>query len=177
MKKGLIISVGLILLLVLWYWTEEKDYFKADYNDLTSSETSVFESDSNPTMIYVSHFGDKNYIFPRQPVDKVKLFQNTPFVSSLTSKTLKSEFTTDLVDFFNDSTNFDWGETTWTYRESEYILRFYNNDRIVGKVYLCLEGCGMTDTKPFTPNVKFGGLNDEGQTELESIINDNQKWE
>jgi hypothetical protein len=177
MKIGLIGLVGLIVLLGLWYWTEERDYFRADYNDLSLTETSVFGAESNPTMIYVSHFGDKKYLFPRHPVNKVKIFQNTPFISSLTSKTLKEEFTTDFVDFFNDSTNFDWGETTWSYRESEYILRFYNNDKIVGKIYLCLDGCGMTESRPFTPNVKFGGLTDEGQRKLEREIHDKQKWE
>ncbi|WKZ58815.1 MAG: hypothetical protein QY309_13160 [Cyclobacteriaceae bacterium] len=177
MKKGLIGLVGLIILLGLWYWTEESDYFRADYNDLTLEETSVFEAEPDPTMIYRSHIGNKKYEFPRQTVDKVKIFQNTPFISSLTSKTLKEKFTTDFVNFFNDSTNFDWGETTWSYRGSEYILRFYSNDKIVGKIYLCLDGCGMTDSRPFTPNMKFGGLTNEGQEKLELIINDNQKWE
>lgn len=177
MKKEIVLIVGLLLLLGLWYWTEESDYFRADYNDLTAKETSIFEAESDPTMIYASYFGDKKYTFPRQNVNKVKLFRNSPFIGSLTSKTLKKEFNSNLVDFFNDSTNFDWSETTWSYRDSEYILRFYNDDRIAGKIYLCLDKCGMTDTRPFTPNVKFGGLTDEGQRKLESIINDNQKWE
>jgi hypothetical protein len=68
-------------------------------------------------------------------------------------------------------------ETTWSHRESEYLLRFYNGSKVVGKIYLCLDKCGMTDTRPFTPNVKFGGLSDKGQKKLESIINDKQKWE
>lgn len=177
MKKGLIGLVGLIVLLGLWYWTEDSDYFRADYKDLTSTETSIFEAESDPTTIYRTYFGDKKYEFPRQTVDKVKIFRNTSFISSLTAKTLKEEFTADIVNFFNDSTNFDWGETTWSYRESEYILRFYNNEKVVGKIYLCLDGCGMTDSRPFTPNMKFGGLTDEGQRKLELEINDKQKWE
>jgi hypothetical protein len=35
----------------------------------------------------------------------------------------------------------------------------------------------MIDTKPFTPNVKFGGLTNEGQKRLEPIIDDKTKWE
>jgi len=177
MKKILLILFGTILLLTIWFVTEERDYFNSDYNDLTSIETSIFEAESDPTRIYISHFGEDKYRFPRQHVDKVKLFNNKPFVGTLTSKTLKTEYNSDLVDFFNDSTNFDWGETTWTYRESEYILRFYKDDKIVGKIYLCLDKCGMTDTRPFTPNVKFGGLTDNGQKKLEYFLTDEKKWE
>jgi hypothetical protein len=177
MKKGLKIIVGLILLLSLWYWTEQNDYFRADYNDLTSQETAKFEAEPNPTMIYVSHFGDSKYMFPRQNVDKIKLFKNIPFIESLTSRTLKKEFNSDIVNFFNDSTNFDWGETTWSYSESEYILRFYNNEKVVGKMYLCLDKCGMTESRPFTPNTKFGGLTSDGQKEIKEILTDTKRWE
>ena len=157
--------------------TEQNDHFKANYNDLTQTEQSKFKRESDLTMIYVSHFGVDKYIFPRQTVDKVKLFTNKPFIGTLTSKTLKQEFNLDIINFFNDSTNFDWGETTWSYRESEYILRFYSDGKIVGKIYLCLDKCGMTETRPFTPNVKFGGLTDDGQKKLESTVMDKQKWE
>lgn len=177
MKKILIIIFGAILLLTLWFLAEENDYFETDYKDLTHAEKSVFSSESNPTMIFVSHFGDDKYVFPRQNVDQVKLYTNKPFIETLTSKTLKQEFNSDIINFFNDPTNFDWGETTWSYRESEYILRFFNDGKIVGKIYLCLDKCGMIETRPFTPNVKFGRLTDTGQKKLESMLNDNQKWE
>jgi hypothetical protein len=128
-------------------------------------------------MIYVSHFGDDKYMFPRQKVDKIKLFKNKPFLGTLTSRTLREEFNSDIIKFFNDSTNFGWGETTWFHSDSQYILRFYNEGKIVGKIYLCLDKCGMIDTKPFTPNVKFGGMTNEGQKRLESIIDDKIKWD
>jgi hypothetical protein len=176
MKKISILILGTFLLLVLWFLTEMNDYFRTDYRDLTETEEAEFRRESDPTMIYVSHFGDDKYIFPRQNVDKIKLFINKPFIATLTSKTLKQEFKPEIINFFNDSTNFHWSETTWSYRESEYILRFYNDGTIVGKIYLCLDKCGMTETRPFTPNVKFGGLTDEAQKKLESIIVDRQKW-
>jgi hypothetical protein len=177
MKKILVIILGTTLLLTLWFVTEENDYFNTDYKDLTSIEEAEFIGEPNPTMMYVSHFGDEKYIFPRQNVDKIKLFNNKPLLGTLTSRTLRKEVNSDIIKFFNDSTNFWWGETTWLHSDSQYILRFYNEDKIVGKIYLCLDKCGMIDTKPFTPNVKFGGLTNEGQKRLESIIDDKTKWE
>jgi hypothetical protein len=174
MKKILIIIIGTTALLTLWYWTEENDYFNADYKDLTEDEELTFTRESNPTSIYIQHFGDKEFIFPRTPVDKIKLFKNKPFIASLTSKTLKKEFNSDIVNFFNDSTNFGWGETTWSRNESEYILRFYDKDKVVGKIYLCLNECGWIETRPFTPNVKFGQLTNG---EIERIIKDEEKWD
>lgn len=177
MKKILLIALGSIAFLVIWFLTEENDYFISDYKDLTLNEKSEFTKEPNPTLSYISHFGDPEFLFPRQEVDKIKIFENKPIIGTFTSKTLNKKFNTDLIQFFNDSTNFWWGETTWLYRESEYILRFYSEDKIVGKIYLCLDNCGMIDTKPFTPNVKFGGLTNEGQKKLESIIEDKYKWD
>jgi len=177
MKKVLLLTVGLIIILGLWYWTEQKDYFISDYKDFSSDEMLEWDSVSDPTIVYRSHIGDDKYKFPRQNVDKIKLFENKPIIGTLTSKTLKKDLNLEVINFFNDSTNFDWGEITWSFRESEYILRFYNEDKIVGKIYLCLEGCGMIATWPFTPNMKFGGLTNEGQKRLESILTDKKNWD
>jgi hypothetical protein len=176
MKRIILLTLGTSLLLTGWYMTEERDYFKAAFNDLTALEVSVFTS-ANPTQIYIEHFSDDNFMFPRQKVDKIKLFQNKPLLGTLTSKTLKQEFNPDVIEFFNDPTNFSWEETTWSVDESEYILRFYNQDKIVGKIYLCLNDCGRIETRPFTPNVKFGGLTDIGQRTLETMLHDKKKWE
>jgi hypothetical protein len=177
MKKVLLLTGGLILIFGLWYWTERQDYFISDYKDFSPNELPGFDSVSDPTFVYKTHIGDERYKFPGQHVDKVKLFENKPFLGTLTSKTLKKEFNQEMVKFFNDSTNFRWSETTWSLRESEYILRFYNEGKIIGKIYLCLEGCGMTATWPFTPNTKFGGLTTEGKERLESMLTNKKNWD
>ena len=168
---------GLILLLAFWYWSKRNDYFIAKYNDLSSEELAEFKKDPDPTLIYRSNIGKEKYQFPRQHVNQVKLFQNTPLLGSLNSRTLKEEFNQEVTTFFNDSTNFSWSETTWSIQDADYILKFYNNGKLVGKVWLCLTGCGMISTHPFTPNTKFGGLTIEGKRILESILNDHTKWE
>jgi hypothetical protein len=177
MKRILLLTLGISLLLTVWYVTEERDYFKATFHDLTALEASAFTKEANPAQAYTAHFGDDNFTFPRQTVDKIKLFENNPLIGTLTSKTLKQEFNPDVLEFFNDPANFSWGETTWSVDESEYILRFYNQNKIVGKIYLCLNDCGRIETRPFTPNVKFGGLTDIGQKTLETMLHDKKKWE
>ena len=78
----------------------------------------------------------------------------------------------EVIAFFNNPINFDWGETTWEVTESEYILRFYSKqDKEIGKIWLCLEGCGMTKSIPFSPNMKYGGLSEIGKEGIEKIIN------
>jgi hypothetical protein len=175
MKKIIIITLATALLLMLWLLAEENDYLKAAYNDLTLTEESTFTKEANPTLTYVSYFGDNTFTFPRQDIDKIKLFENKPILGTLTSRTLKQKFNPDIIKFFNASTNFHWGETTWEKSESQYILRFYHRDKVVGKIYVDLE-TKMVNTRPFTPNVKFGGLTDEGRGELKKIMEDKQKW-
>jgi hypothetical protein len=91
MKGILLVTIGIILLSTVWYVTEEKDYFKAAFNDLTAQEASAFTREANLTQVYTAHFGDNNFAFPRRRVDKIKLFENKPFAGTLTSKTLKPE--------------------------------------------------------------------------------------
>jgi hypothetical protein len=174
-RKISVFLLALAALLTLWFFTEERDYLKADFNDVSETELKKFVV-GDPKQTFISHFGDTTFAFPRQSVDKVKLFSNQPLLSSLTAKTLEHEFNDDLITFFNDTTNFHWGETTWTFRESEYILRFYSHGKVVGKIYLCLDQCGMVNTRPFTPNVKFGGLSQQGQEKIEHILNDPSLW-
>ena len=79
---------------------------------------------------------------------------------------------TEIVSFFNNPANFDWSETTWKVTDSEYILRFYNNqDEEIGKVWLCTEDCGMTKSIPFSPNMKYGSLSETGKERVKKIIN------
>ena len=176
-ERILLIAMVIPILFTCWSLTESFDYFKANYSDLTDLEESIFKSHADPTPVYISFLGNHQFAFPRQQVDKIKLFKNRPIIGSVTAKALRKEFNWEVVQFFNNSSYFSWAETTWTERESEYILRFYYRNQVVGKIYLCLEGCGMINTRPFTPNVKFGALTEEGRRELESILADEEKWE
>jgi hypothetical protein len=122
---------------------------------------------------FEKNFGFGKYKFPREHVAKIKLFKNNFLTSRLTSKTMSELNKKDLITFFNNPNNFDWSETTWSLSESEYILRFYNKEnKEIGKIWLCLEGCGMTESEPFSPNMKYGGLSKVGKENLNYILNE-----
>ena len=121
---------------------------------------------------FEKNFGFGKYKFPREQTAKIKLFKNTLLTSRITYKTLDDLNKSDIIAFFNNPNNFDWSETTWNVNDSEYILRFYNKEnKEIGKIWLCLEVCKMTDSEPFSPNMKYGGLSEAGKSNLKSILN------
>ena len=182
LRKFLIVLFILIGLSVFWYWADKKDYFNSDYKDLTASQKKTFEwqnGDDGEKLMqrYRQYFFDSQYAFPRQKVTKVKLFRNIPMISALTSKTLKKDYVNSFINFCNDTTNFHWGETTWQLSESKYYCRLYNeHGKVVGKIYFCLDDCGMTSSRPFSPAMKFGGLSPKGLNYIQQLVSDKTKW-
>lgn len=106
------------------------------------------------------------------------LFKNIPIIGVITSKTLKRNHIEPFLKFCNDSVNFDWRETTWDITESKYYVRFYNSDnKVVGKIYFCLDDGEMTSAEPFCPAMKFGGLLATGLENMHKLINNKANWE
>ena len=137
------------------------------------NEFYMYKTSEEQEKAFEKHFGFGKYKFPREQVAKIKLFKNNFLTSRLTSKTVSELNKSDLIIFFNNPSNFDWSETTWSLSESEYILRFYNKEnKEIGKVWLCLEGCGMTESEPFSPNMKYGGLSEIGKEKLNFILDE-----
>jgi hypothetical protein len=179
--------LGFLLLLfgliIFWYWADNQDYFRSYYNNLTEQQNSVFkwqDGDDGDKLMnrYRQHFTDKEFIFPRQKVTQVKLFKNIPILGVFTAKTLKQTKIDDFLLFCNDTTNFTWGETTWGVSESEYYFRLYRADnKVIGKIYICLDDCHMTSSKPFCPSMKFGGLSETGTGYINKLIKGKDNWE
>lgn len=168
-------TIILIFALVLgWSWLNKHDY-GTKYNDLTSEEMKKFEwqdGDNNKSLQqrYRLGFSDTLYSFPRQNVYSVKLFRNVPLIGPVFGKTLRPDEANEFLEFFKDSTNFGWSETTWTISESEYCFKLYGNTgNIIGKVFVCLE-CSMIYTRPFSPIMKFGELSESGHSKIKSIV-------
>jgi hypothetical protein len=188
MKSILKIAIALIFiaLLFFWYQADQADYFKGNYRDMTSKddifpfEGIIWTQDKgkiDPSEFYRQHFTDTTFVFPRQQVKTIKLFQNIPMLGVFTAKTLKPENNKLFIKFVNDTINFEFTETTWSLSDSEYYVRLYGkNDDVVGKIYLCLEDCGMTDARPFCPAMKYGALSATGRQTVIDIINDNTLW-
>lgn len=181
--KILVIIIVVIGFCGLWYFADNNDYFKTNFNDLTTEQEKIFrwqDGDDGDVLMerYRQHFTDMEYSFPRQKVSKIKMFKNLPMIGVFTGKTLKNRQINYFIQFCNDSANFDWGETTWGINESEYFFRLYDSrNKVIGKIYFCLYDCGMTHSRPLCPSMKFGGLSSAGFGKIYKLINDKNNWE
>ncbi|WP_300688772.1 hypothetical protein [Chryseobacterium sp.] len=182
-KKTLLLFFSLLVALFMVNRLNTNDYFQSNYKDLTPEQESIFkwkngDDENSLQKRYKKYLSDKSYAFPRQNVSKVKLFENIPLAGPLMGKTLKPFQINRFINFCNDPENFDWKETTWQVNDSEYYFKLYNDDNeVVGKIYFCLEKCGMTSSKPFCPAMKFGGLSEKGKNQIEKLINDKANWD
>jgi hypothetical protein len=167
----------------LWYLADKKDYFQSNYKEFSLEEIRFFiwqDGDNVEKMKkrYESNFSSKNYSFPRQKVHHIKLFLNIPLISAFSSRTLNKNEIENFLLFCNDTANFSWGETTWNISESEYYFRLYNQEnKVVGKIYFCMDKCGMTSSIPFCPSMKFGALSEVGRINIKRFIENQDNWE
>ena len=169
-KKILILVlciIGLIALAFVDYADRTIIYSKYS-PEREFKEFHLNKTDSEVKQAYEKHFKDSEYRFPRVAVKEVMIYKNIPILSRLTSKKVDNKM---FLDFVNNPDNFDWNETTWALEESEYIIRFYDFDNNEsGKIWVCLKGCGMTESIPFSPTMKFGGLSSAGRLKLSEIL-------
>jgi len=182
-KTFLLLSISFLGLLFIWNWIDNKDYFNSEYYDLKNEEVKIFkwnegDNENSVQERYRQHFTNREFTFPRQKVFKVKLFVNTPIIGIFTARTLKENKIGKFVNICNDTSNYSWGETTWQISQSEYYFKLYNDkSNAIGKIYFCLDKCGMASSRPFCPAMKFGGLSDKGQEQIKKLINDKTNWD
>ena len=175
LKKIIIISVIIVsVIMILIYDNNDRNQYYSIFTPEEELKTFFMHKTSEEQEnAHAENFDNEKYKFPRKKVAQVKLYQNKFLVSRLTSKDISQTDKIKLLNFFNNPENFSWGETTWSLDESEYILRFFDENEVeVGKIWLCLEGCGMTKSIPFSPNMKYGGLSKSGKDKIKEILND-----
>lgn len=185
MKRILKIILIISIILFVLKWLDSQDYYRYNYLELSEKEQEIFEWKSHydayldHRKVYEEHFGSEKYMFPRQEVSKIKMLEKDKlFKTFWVSSTLKKERISELVSLFNNPENFDWGETTWSDEDVDYIFKFYNeNNELIGKVDMCYHDCGMIKSKPFTPNMKYGELTVKGNERLFLIIYKLDYWE
>ena len=155
------IIIAIFLLIFLLYWLDLNDFYQSNYNNLTKKEEKIFEwkSDYDSYMdhrkVYGKYFNNKRFCFPRQDVYKIKILKKDKWLKLFwISKTIKPYQNNEIISFFNNPHNFDWGETTVEESDKKYILKFYDyNDRVVGK--LSIFDCRYVKSVPFSPNMKY----------------------
>lgn len=150
----------------------DRNKFSPEYiSEELRTELYVHKTSEQQEKAFERNFGNPNYSFPKEKILEIKLFNNYPVISRITVKNVDGKNKAKLISFFNNPSNFSFGETTWNVMESEYILRFFDKKQNeIGKIWLCLEGCGMTKSIPFSPNMKYGGLSKSGKVRLKKIL-------
>jgi hypothetical protein len=174
--KKILLVIGILAIIgftIIWDISDRGKFYSKHIPTDELNEFYMHKTSEQQEKAFEKNFGFGKYKFPREHVAKIKLFKNNFLTSRLTSKTVSELNKADLITFFNSPSNFVWSETTWNLSKSEYILRFYNKEnKEIGKVWLCLEVCGMTESEPFSPNMKYGGLSEIGKEKLNFILNE-----
>jgi len=184
MKRILKIIFIVVIGGVIIRWLDLKDYYRTNFNELSEKEHELFEWKSHydeyldHRNVYGKYFGVEDFEFPRQEVFKIKMLEKDKvFKTFWISKTLKEDKINEIVTLFNNPMNFDWGETTWSDEDVDFIFKFYDNkNRLIGKVDMCYNECGCVRLKPFSPNMKYGQLSHFGHEQLFLIIYKLDYW-
>jgi len=119
---------------------------------------------------YQTHFFDKRFSFPRQPVRKVKITKNIPLIGRFLSAYLSTQQQQELLKFLNNPDNFTWQKVGMRHSDADYILYFYNDkNQAVGKIWFCC-ACGQIIAVPFSPNMKFGKIKASRLSEILQML-------
>ena len=114
---------------------------------------------------------DSNTFLALEDVNEIKFYRNLPIISRLMGQKLTKEQATTIVEIIKDSRNFDWGETTWAIRETDFFFRFYDSEeKELGKFWVCFEACGMTAISPQLSSTKYGNLSERGKSNFTELI-------
>ena len=176
MKKIIGTILAILVAGILWtidiqdrYDTNLPRYFSDEEEKFFMHHKTVEESQE----IIKSNWDNEKYQFPREEIKSVKYYKNVLLISRLTSKKLTPNQTMKLISIINNAENFDWGETTWGIKESNYFFRFFNeDDKEIGKMWVCFDSCGMTEIKPWVPSTKYSGLSEIGKSRLAELVNE-----
>lgn len=169
--KHVIVSIFILGALVGVVFLDIID--RLNYENCISEKEAKFHNRSEDIYkVYQAHFGSPEFNFPRKKTEYAKIYRNELIIGRFTGISLSQQSSLEIQKILNNPDNFTWDETTWTLREAEYIIRFFDvEDKEIGKVWLCMKGCGMTESQPFSPNMKFGRLSNEGIKKLSDFIN------
>ena len=144
------------------YFSEDEERFFKEYKTVEESQEVI-----------KANWNKGEFQFPRERIKTIKYYKNIPILSRVMGKELAEAHKKKLIAIINNPDNFDWCETTWGIRESNYFFRFFNEtDREIGKFWVCFDDCGMTEIRPWVPTTKYGGLSEKGKIKFAELINE-----
>lgn len=176
MKKIIVIILVILAIGALWindihnkHYPNLPKYFSKEEEQFFMHHKTVEESQG----VIQANWNKEKYQFPREEIKSVKFYNNIPLISQLTSKKLTPNQTRQLIAIINNPENFTWGETTWEEQESTYFFSFFNkDDQEIGRIWICLDHCWITEIKPWIPSTKYGGLSEIGKSKFTELVNE-----
>jgi len=124
---------------------------------------------------YKKLFKNPEFAFPGSMTARVVLYKNKTFTGQLFKKQLNTNQINQLISFLNEPKNFTWDKQNILTKQTDYILLFYDEqNRLNGKIWLCLS-CGKLKATPFSPNIKFGGIDKKALKKLKNILKNTDK--
>ena len=162
----LIVVIGFMT--IQYYDSKNIDYKPKITKALIDSLINQNNRDSiiDPTKsVYLDLIRD--YKFPEKYVDRIIVQRTYNPIDILFPKVLSKLQMDALIGFLNDTTRFDWAETTFD--KVDYLVIFYNNDKIVAKLDIGID-CMTIDCIPINPRLKYGRLSERSLNELIKII-------
>ena len=171
-KTSISLFVVVTISLIVADYYDRKNSTNRLVNGKVQSEFLNYKTSEEVEKAFEKNFKNPKYSFSKTEIKKIKVYKNQFLISRLNSVKVTEKQKNEIIDFFNNPENFDYGETTWELNEAEYILRFYDkNEKEVHKIWICLKDCGMTFSKNFSPNMKFGGISESGKLKIIKILN------
>ena len=169
-----ILSTTLVFTLIVTDYYDRENFTERSLNKKFQSEFLNYETSEEVEKAFEKNFRNTKYNFSKTEINLIKIYKNNILVSRLNSIKVNEKKKNEIIDFFNNPDNFDYGETTWELNEAEYILRFFDkNQNEINKIWICFKDCGMTFSKKFSPNMKFGGISESGKSKLAEILKNN----
>lgn len=170
-KKILFLIVFITILLIVVDYYDRENFTERSLNKKFQSEFLNYETTEGVEKAFEKNFNNPKYNFSKTEISTIRFYKNNFLFSRLNSIKATEKEKNEIINFFNNPENFDYGETTWELNEAEYILRFYDkNEKEIDKIWICLKDCGMTFSKNFTPNMKFGGISESGKLKIIEIL-------
>lgn len=172
--KRIATIIGLLLLTITLLVLADIRYYDSTAIEIISVDKKIYvdslaqkyDSLADPyRAAYLSLIDSVRY--PGVEVDKITIQRMYNPIAMVFPKILGKSDIASFDKFINDSSNFEFCETTFD--KVDYVVKMYNKSRIVSKMWIGLD-CRIIDCKPMNPRMKFGMMNDTGLKRLIDII-------
>ncbi|MCK9311957.1 MAG: hypothetical protein M0P26_06740 [Bacteroidales bacterium] len=175
--KRIAIFIGIILLVLALLVVADIDYYDSRSIDIEDSEMKsrvdslkqVYERNDSIVDPYQKAFSsmiDSN-IYPGAKVDRILIQRSYNPIDIVLPKLLNQSEIALFNKFINDTTNFEFCETTFD--KVDYVVKMYSNSKLISKMWIGID-CMTIDCIPRNYRMKYGMMNSLGLKRLEAFL-------